>query len=178
MKLVFADTFYWSDILYPGDDWHRQAVALTENLAGKTRLTTTEEVLSELLTFFASSGIHMRRQAVGFVRNIIENSETLIVPQTHQSFQAGIQLYEQRLDKGYSLIDLYFNADNETDRNNRSTDARSSLHARRVLDSVSVILAIVFKLAVIELDHAIAKLKIMIIMTNHPHRFTSMLQFW
>jgi uncharacterized protein len=105
MRLVFADTFYWTAVLYSADDWHVRAVALSGSLAGTVRLITTEEVLSEVLTFFASDGVHMRRQAVGFVRNIIENSDTRISPQSHQSFQLGLQLYEQRLDKGYSLID-------------------------------------------------------------------------
>src|SRR5262249_51199045 len=43
--------------------------------------------------------------AAQFVRRILRDPQIDVLPQSSASFQAGLELYEQRLDKGYSLVD-------------------------------------------------------------------------
>ena len=70
-----------------------------------TQIVTTDEVLSEVLTFFAGQGQGQRQRAVQLVQGIFDNPNIVVIHQTHDSFVQGFQLYQQRPDKGYSLPD-------------------------------------------------------------------------
>ncbi|WP_224409207.1 hypothetical protein [Oscillatoria salina] len=63
-------------------------------------MITTDEVLTEVLNFLSSYGQGMRRRTLVFVQDILNNSTIRVIPQTHESFQQGLVLYEHRLDKG------------------------------------------------------------------------------
>jgi uncharacterized protein len=104
MRRVFVDTNYWAALFVPGDQWREEAQAVSADL-GPARLVTTEEVLAEFLNFAASSGTHVRRLAAQAVRAIAGNLDAEIIPQSHETFEEGLALYEQRSDKGYSLTD-------------------------------------------------------------------------
>lgn len=65
---------------------------------------TTEEVLGEMLTFFAADS-WLRGRAVETVRQILFDPAMHVIPQSHESFLAGFELYAARPDKGYSLVD-------------------------------------------------------------------------
>ena len=104
MRTIFADTFYWATSINPEDDWHGEVIAITETV-GQARIVTTEEVLAETLTFFSTSGFQMRQRVCQLVQGIISNPHLKVVQQTHESFLAGLTLYQNRLDKEYSLID-------------------------------------------------------------------------
>ena len=47
----------------------------------------------------------IRREAAAVVRDILDNQGVRVVPQTHESFLDGLDRYERRLDKHYSLQD-------------------------------------------------------------------------
>ena len=104
MSTVFADTFYWAALLNPRDSLHNEAVAVGESLKG-TPVVTTDEVLIEFLTFFAGSGPRVRRRAAAFVRSLFLDPQVDVKEQNRRSFLAGLERYEARLDKGYSLTD-------------------------------------------------------------------------
>ena len=104
MKRVFADTFYWLAVANPADQWHDAATEATDRL-GFLHLVTTDEVLTEFLAGMAGMGDYHRRRAVHIVRDILADDEVTVLPQTRESFLAGLDLYEQRADKGYSLTD-------------------------------------------------------------------------
>ena len=99
---VFADTLYWLAIFIPADEWAPAARSL--NLSD-TSLVTTEEVLSEFLTAVSGHGDHTRRLACQLVREILSDPRIDVVAQSHESFLAGLALYERRPDKQYSLVD-------------------------------------------------------------------------
>jgi uncharacterized protein len=104
MRRVFADTLYGVASLTPGDPWYaatRRAVASL----GRFQVVTTEEVLDEFLTAYAGRGDFLRRQAAKAARAAMANATVTVLPQTHQSFLAGLDLYESRADKAYSLTD-------------------------------------------------------------------------
>jgi len=49
VKPVFADTFYWIALTLPGDAAYARAEQIADDIV------TTEEVLTEYLTFFCAS---------------------------------------------------------------------------------------------------------------------------
>ena len=102
MRRIFADTLYWFAIFLPGDEWADAASAVDISDAS---LVTTEEVLSEFLTAVSAHGDHARRLACRFVREILNDPGVEVAAQSHESFLAGLALYERRPDKQYSLVD-------------------------------------------------------------------------
>jgi predicted nucleic acid-binding protein len=104
MTPVFADTFYWIALADFNDRAHNRAVALAAERASSP-VVTTDEVLAEYLTFFAAAPEQMRRQAARSVRAILASPAIRVIPQSRDSFLAGLDLYAARPDKGYSLTD-------------------------------------------------------------------------
>ena len=104
MKLVFADTLYWGAVLHPRDQYRSQAIRVREVL-GEVGLVTTDEILGELLDGLALRGPYLRVVAAHAVRRILEDGHVTVHPQSRDSFMAGLRLYEERSDKGYSLVD-------------------------------------------------------------------------
>lgn len=103
MKAVFADTFYWVALTNPNDSSFQAASAFYGFLAGVT-IFTTEEVLAEFLTFFAADA-WLRNRAAETVHALFSDPAVRVIPQSHESFLAGLDLYAARPDKGYSLTD-------------------------------------------------------------------------
>lgn len=103
MKAVFADTFYWVALTNPDDTRHRDAIAFDKSLATVTVLTT-DEVLTEFMTFF-SGDPRQRVRAATTVRQLMVHPSIRVIPQSRESFLGGLDLYQSRPDKGYSLVD-------------------------------------------------------------------------
>jgi predicted nucleic acid-binding protein len=102
--VYFADTFWWIAVANPKDAWHARVLAW-EAAHPHARFVTTEEILSELLTWFAGTGPTGRAHASAVVRGIMGDPSTQVLPQTSADFAAALALYEARPDKGYSLTD-------------------------------------------------------------------------
>jgi predicted nucleic acid-binding protein len=101
---VFSETFYSNGLLANPDDFrYRDAVAV-ESLTNDSTLITTDEVLIEFMTFF-SGDPWQRSRAAATVRRLFNNPAVRVIPQSRDSFLAGLDLYEGRPDKGYSLTD-------------------------------------------------------------------------
>ena len=99
MRAVFADTFYWIALTISSDAGYERAQQVTDDIVA------TEEVLSEYLTFFCGAAEQLRRKAAGNAQAILEDPAVRVIPQSHESFFAGLELYRSRPDKGYSLTD-------------------------------------------------------------------------
>ncbi len=104
MRPVFVDTLYWGAILHPLDQYRAEAIRAREAI-GDVRLVTTDEVLAELLDGLAQRGTHLREAAARAVRTILTDPRVTVHPQSRESFLAGLRLYEERKDKGYSMVD-------------------------------------------------------------------------
>ena len=104
MTQVFADTHFFVALINPRDQSHRQALAVSQTLQAVV-LVTTEEVLTEVLAFFAERGRYLRQLAVLAVDTILANPMIVVFDQSHRSFLAGFAFYKARLDKGSSLTD-------------------------------------------------------------------------
>ena len=103
MRLVFADTLYWGASLHKQDQYRARAVRVRAAL-GEV-LLVTDEVLTELLDGLAERGPNLREVAAQAVRKILADAGVTVHSQSRASFLAGLRLYEQRFDKGYSLVD-------------------------------------------------------------------------
>ena len=104
MKTVFADSAYWIAVVKPHDQWSDAAKKARDSL-GSARLITTDEVLTEFLAALGSSGQKLRQQAGKMVRAIIANPNVKVIPQSRDSFLRGLEFFESRGDKSYSLTD-------------------------------------------------------------------------
>lgn len=104
MKTVFADTHYWLAITNPRDSWAKTATAVRVGL-GRTRLVTTDEVLTEFLAAVCRAGPVARRRTAEAVRAILMDLDVRVVPASRESFLLALARYEQREDKSYSLTD-------------------------------------------------------------------------
>jgi predicted nucleic acid-binding protein len=103
MSAVFADTFYWIALTNLQDSEHERAKHFSRSVR-PAAIVTTEYVLTEYLNYFAAWGRNFRLKAAGNVEAILA-SPMVILPHSQDFFAAGLELYRNRLDKGYSLTD-------------------------------------------------------------------------
>ena len=102
--VYFADSFYWIALAHPRDTFHDRVVTW-ERRNPSARFITTEEILGEVLTWFARSGSAARAAAAELVRDTLSDVSIRVLPQSSLDFHAALALYETRLDKEYSLTD-------------------------------------------------------------------------
>ena len=100
----FVDTLYLVARLNPKDQWHKAALEIEPLIKGR-HLVTTETVLIELLNYLAEFPPQMREAVAKFVKLALDGFLVEVVFHTHDAFLQGLELYENRLDKGYSLTD-------------------------------------------------------------------------
>jgi uncharacterized protein len=84
VSAVFADTFYWIALINPGDRYAQEVQRFDDLLSGGN-VYTTEEVLVEVLTFFAAD-TWLRIRAVETVREILSDPVVHIIPQSHRFY--------------------------------------------------------------------------------------------
>ena len=101
-RRYFVDTWFLVALTDRDDGDHRQAVGLDRSLRGST-LVTHDGVLTEMLAFYSGEGAAARRVAVDNVRDVMSLYE--VWPADRRLFLRGVDRYERRLDKGYSLVD-------------------------------------------------------------------------
>ena len=105
MKAVLADTFYWIALTNPRDSFHHRVLEFSRSLRPQS-IVTTDEVLTELLTFSAADQ-QLRLEASLVVNDVLVDEKVRVIPQTRESFLAGFALHQARPDKGYSLTDCF-----------------------------------------------------------------------
>jgi predicted nucleic acid-binding protein len=104
VKLIYADTLYWVAVARPGDPYRDRALAARAKFSN-SMILTSDEVLTEFLNALSGGGPGLRSMAVNMVKAIMNDVNTHVVPQTRDTFIRALELYGQRLDKGYSLVD-------------------------------------------------------------------------
>lgn len=101
MNALFADTYYFLALLHKGDAAHAKAVALAERLSNP--IVTTAWVLTEVGD--ALSAPTFRSRFVQLVETLRADPACTIVPPSQALFDAGVSLYAERSDKGWTLTD-------------------------------------------------------------------------
>ena len=104
MNRIFVDALYWVAVINPRDQWHARAVEVTTKIEGRV-LVTTESVLIELMNFFGEYGPSFRLKTARLVQALLDREDLEVVEQTRATFLAGVETYQARPDKGYSLTD-------------------------------------------------------------------------
>ena len=104
MRRVFADAVYWVALAHRKDQWHQRALQVSQQL-DRVALVTTDEVLDEFLAFFSGHSSEVRVQSAQTVRMLLAHPTVQVIAQSRQTFLAGLDLYEGRPDKAYSLTD-------------------------------------------------------------------------
>ena len=104
MNRIFVDTFCWIALANKRDEWHQRA-RMVYATRSNAHFVTTDEVLIEFLNYFCETGSYSREGSYQRVCSILRNEQIQVVSQSRESFLAGMTLYGQRLDKGYSLTD-------------------------------------------------------------------------
>lgn len=101
MNPLFADTYYFLALLHKGDAAHSKAVALTEKFTNP--IVTTAWVLTEVGD--ALSAPALRSRFVQLMETLRADPACTIVPPSPALFDAGVSLYAERSDKGWTLTD-------------------------------------------------------------------------
>ena len=101
MRAVFADTFYYVALLNTRDMWHERVTELSQTLS--QRVYTTAWVLTEVADGLTTPG--QRRGFLTLLASLRRARGCVIVPAAERLFEAGLDLYGQRLDKQWSLTD-------------------------------------------------------------------------
>lgn len=104
MKRVFGDTFYWIALLNPRDNWHKVALNYAQNHP-EIPIITTDGVIDEILAYAASKGSLMRQKGLAMCLQMRREQTIEVIAYTPEIRELGLNLYGQRLDKGYSLTD-------------------------------------------------------------------------
>lgn len=116
-------------------------MAVNQSL-GAVQLVTTDDVLVEVLNFFAEYGEYMRHTAAQAVRSILHNANVETFSVERDDFLFGLTLYEDRLDKGYSLTDCSSMNAMRTrhTRCHRSFDPRQTLRTSRIHHLIVIVI--------------------------------------
>lgn len=104
MRTVFADAFYYIAVLIPTDDLHASAMRIARTL-DDARILTADPVLTEVLAYVSERGPVARTKAVAMIDALRDDPSVTIVRQTADLFDAGLNLYRRRIDKGHSHTD-------------------------------------------------------------------------
>jgi predicted nucleic acid-binding protein len=101
MRTVFADTFYFLALLGSRESRHLDAVAASRD--SQLRLVTTQWVLAEFGDAYCDP--KDRPDFVALYRSLVKHPRIKIIPADDTLFQRGVDLFERRSDKHWSLTD-------------------------------------------------------------------------
>jgi predicted nucleic acid-binding protein len=99
MSELFADSFYFIARLVPQDQWH--AVASDFAVPPACTLVTTEWMLVEVADALATR--ESRTLAGQFIERLVNAGEIRLMRSDAALFKAGLELYNSRRDKEWSL---------------------------------------------------------------------------
>lgn len=101
MNTLFADAFFYLAIINRSDAAHERAVKLSEVLTGP--VVTTVWVLTEVGDALADP--RCKKDFLTLLDTLRCDPEVTIIPPSQDLFEAGLDLYAERLDKAWSLTD-------------------------------------------------------------------------
>ena len=102
MARYFADSWFFIAVLDSADSHHHHARRLFERIR-HVDVVTHDAVLTEVLAFFSDEGSQPRAHAAAAARRAIQYFHVVQADRT--LFLRGLDRYERRTDKQYSLVD-------------------------------------------------------------------------
>jgi len=101
MIRVFADSYYYLALVNPGDEHHQRVVQ--ESSVARVQSVTTAWVLTEVGNHLAAT--RHRSEFVNLLEAIAADENSMLVEATQELFERGAELYAERADKTWSLVD-------------------------------------------------------------------------
>ena len=101
MSKVFVDAFYFVGLINREDQHHAKVVTAARQLRGN--VVTTEWVLAEFADALAKSA--SRHLVPQFIRDLERDPRVKIIRASTDLFRRGLQRYDERPDKKWSLTD-------------------------------------------------------------------------
>ena len=101
MTRYFADTSFYLALINPRDAWHEPARVFTQDYHGA--LVTSEFVIVELGALMSRGGLRMLFGEL--VRTLEADPDTEIIRLSSGLLTDGMELFHQRPDKDWSLVD-------------------------------------------------------------------------
>jgi predicted nucleic acid-binding protein len=91
-------------MLVPEDELHATAKRVADEIVGR-RVVTSQMVLAELLGDLAERGGSLREAGCKLVLDLLASPNVTIISQTSRLFLTALELYRDRPDKAWSLVD-------------------------------------------------------------------------
>jgi predicted nucleic acid-binding protein len=104
MKAIFADTFYWIALLNSRDTWHLEVIKVSQEISNSP-LVISDGIIDELFAYSSKRGDLLRLKVSELYKSFRKDPNIQIISYSPEIRQKAIDLYEQRPDKGYSLVD-------------------------------------------------------------------------
>ncbi len=100
----FLDTSYAIALSSSTDDYHHKALVIAEQLkASKTHLITTRAIILEIGN--ALSKQKYRSKSIKLLSSLENDKTVTIIPLSETFYQKAFQLYCQRNDKNWGIVD-------------------------------------------------------------------------
>lgn len=104
MSDVFLDSSHLIALASTRDEFHQKSIEVAREVAAAgRRIVTTEAVLLEVGNSLAR--LRFRRSAAALLRSVSSDAQAVVEPITTTLFRRGLDLYEARSDKEWSLVD-------------------------------------------------------------------------
>lgn len=104
MRKAFVDAFHLIATTSPRDEWHDAALRADKSLGSGVLRVTTHEGFTEYLAAIARVA-HLRTLAVEVVNAMRTDPSVRVIPPSRELFDRGLERYNKRPDKAYSLVD-------------------------------------------------------------------------
>jgi uncharacterized protein len=104
IRTVFIDAAFLVSLINPRDQNHQKAREALQSVRG-AQLVTTDAVLTEVLNYYAERGDYLRREALTLIKAIMNREDVNFIYHGKYWFYLGLERFEDRQDKGYSLTD-------------------------------------------------------------------------
>ncbi len=101
MSFLFADTYYFLALVSPGDAGHSKALEFGKE--NERPILTTAWVFTEIADGLADT--RNRGLARQLYEDLKSNPLDQVIPPTSELFELGLDLYNKRPDKNWSLTD-------------------------------------------------------------------------
>jgi predicted nucleic acid-binding protein len=98
---VFADAYYYLALIIPRADKHQQAVDFAAQFTGQ--IVTTAWVMIEVANALGET--RHRSTFPRLLDGLKTSPQSTVIPPAETLFDAGVELYRNRPDKGWSLTD-------------------------------------------------------------------------
>lgn len=105
LSRLFVDTAYIQGLYNKGDQYHDVCSQALPFARKAKQLFITDAILMEVGNAFST--IQRRTQGAKIMRDFLKSNRTTVVHLSPEYFEKALQLYEQRSDKEWGMVDCF-----------------------------------------------------------------------